>query len=207
MKPVKLILIFVLFSFNIHLLAQYEYPGAEKDDDTRQKKGKYANSKLFVGGNFSLWFGNVTYIDLNPVVGYKITPRLWSGIGPMYKYLKDYFYYGTTIHYYETNIYGAKVFGQFTVFKDLNEKIKINLGDVFLYAETDFLNHEPILFNQLTNTIIKENRKWIDISLVGFGMRYNFGQRLGISMFILWDITQNPEYSGENPQFRLGFNF
>jgi hypothetical protein len=180
-------------------MAQYEYPGEEPNKEVKQKKSKYANSKLFFGGNFGLWFGSITSIELDPIVGYMVTPRLALGLGPMYMYYKEYDL--------ETSIYGGKIFGQFTVFKDLNNSIKINLGDIFIYAENELLNIEPIYYDPITNWYYKQSRKWIDLAVLGFGIRYPIGPKAGVSLYILWDISQNPEYSYQNPDIRIGFNF
>lgn len=202
MRVIKLILVFMLFSIHLHLFAQYDYPGEENNNTKPAKKGKYASSKLFFGGNVGLWFGSVTSIELDPILGYMITPRLSAGGGPMYMYYKQ-------SNYYETSIYGGKVFGQFIVFKDLQKNIKINLGDIFLYAENEELNVDPLYYDPISNLYFtkKDNRRWADITLLGFGMKYSLGQKAAVSIFVLWDISQNPDYSYQNPDIRLGFSF
>jgi hypothetical protein len=197
MKKIKFIFILFLISIRLHLIAQYEYPSEEA---TNQKKESHNNSKIYFGGNLGLWFGDITYIELTPLVGYKITPRLWAGGGPMYIYYKE-------LDFYKTSIYGGKVFGQFFIFKDLNETANINLGDIYIYAENEILNVEPLKVNFITGNYYKDDRKWIDITLVGFGMRYPIGDRVGISLTILWDINQNPEYYYDNPEIRLSVDF
>jgi hypothetical protein len=200
MKTMKLVLVFLLFGSCMHLFAQYEYPGEQNGNDTIKKKSKYASSKIFLGGNFGLWFGNVTSIELDPIIGYMFTPRLSAGGGPMFMYYKEY-------DYYETTIYGGKIFGQFTVFKDLNKTIHINLGDIFIYGENEFLNIEPVYYYPIPNVYQKDSRRWIDVTLIGFGMRYPIGQKGGVSLQVLWDISQNPYYAYQNPEIRLGFSF
>lgn len=44
--------------------------------------------RIFFGGDLGLQFGNLTYIDVSPLVGYKITDKLHAGIGPTYIYYK-----------------------------------------------------------------------------------------------------------------------
>ncbi len=198
-KPLFLILTFFCLSSNI--LAQYEYP-ADNDSVsvTKQKKKQHAlNSKILLGGSFGLWFGTYNYVELDPIVGYKITPRLWAGGGPIYSYYSE--------PGLSTSKYGIKVFGQFIVFKDLNQKIKINIGDIFIYAENETASIEPVLYDPNAQKSIKESRRWADAALAGLGMRYNLGERLGFSIFVLWDFTQNPYYSYTNPEIRIGFNF
>jgi len=47
--------------------------------------------KLTFGGNFGATFGTVTYVNLSPQVGYKVTERFIPGISATYIYYKDPF--------------------------------------------------------------------------------------------------------------------
>lgn len=183
--------------------AQYEYPGDDEQDGKKPKKEKsgwYRDSKLFIGGVPGIMFGSLTYIELPLYAGYKITPYFWAGAGPFYEYYKD-----NSIDI-ETSVYGGKMFAQLFVIKNLEEKIRINLGDIFVYAESSMLNIEPYYWDMYYNRYYKMDRKWINVTLVGFGFRYPIGHRSGFSLNILWDITQNPEYSYPNPEIRIGFD-
>jgi hypothetical protein len=174
------------------LLAQYDYPGETTEEEHKeQKRSRYQESKFFFGGNLGLSFGTYTYIEIAPLVGYKVIPRLWVGLGPKYMYMKQK-------DLYETSIYGFKTFASFTVFQNISETIPINLGDVFIYAENESLNFESYIYNE---------RKWVNIMLVGGGMRFPIGQRSGLSILVLWDVTQNPEYRYLNPEMRIQFHF
>jgi hypothetical protein len=200
MKTCKfLLLIFFLF-LGIKVTAQYEYPGWE-DSVKTVKRGRHSESKLFFGGVPGLMFGSITYIELPPYVGYKFTPYLWAGVGPLYQYYKE------RESGYETSIYGGKIFAQLFLIRDLKEKINVNLGDVFLYGESSMLNLEPLAYNPNTNMYFKLDRKWINVTLVGLGFRFPIGNRSGFSLNILWDVTQNPEFSYQNPEVRIGFDF
>lgn len=202
MKIKKFIFIFLLLITWISAIAQYEYPGdtKESEDGKKQKKGWYKESKLFFGGNLGLSFGTYTYIELSPIAGYRITPRLSAGLGPKYMYIKER-------GYYETSIYGAKVFALFSIFKNINEKINIGIGDIFVYAENESLNIEPMYWDPSTNSYFAGKRGWVNITLLGGGLRFPLGQRSGFSIIILWDISQNPYYSYPNPEIRLSVDF
>jgi hypothetical protein len=202
MKIKKYIFIFLLLSTWISAIAQYEYPGdtEESEDGKKQKKGWYKESKLFFGGNLGLSFGTYTYIELSPIAGYRITPRLSAGLGPKYMYIKER-------GYYETSIYGAKVFALFSIFKNINEKINIGIGDIFVYAENESLNIEPMYWDPSTNSYFAGKRGWVNITLLGGGLRFPLGQRSGFSIIVLWDISQNPYYSYPNPEIRLSVDF
>jgi hypothetical protein len=200
MKDIKYLHLITFLLIGIKVTAQYEYPG-EEDSIKTVKKSKYTGSKLFFGGVPGLMFGSITYIELPPYVGYKFTPYLWAGVGPFYQYYKE------RASGYETSIYGGKVFTQLFLVRDLREKLNINLGDVFLYGESSMLNLEPLFYDAASNLYYKDDRKWINITLVGFGIRYPIGERSGFSFNVMWDISQNPEHSYQNPEVRIGFDF
>lgn len=187
-----LLVILALFLANSYLRAQYDYPDESTEEQQKERKrNRYQESKFFFGGNLGLSFGTYTYIEIAPLAGYKVIPRLWVGLGPKYMYLKQK-------DVYETSIYGFKAFTSFTVFQNISETIPVNLGDVFLYAENETLNFESYLHNE---------RRWVNIMLIGGGMRFPIGYRSGVSILVLWDVTQNPEYNYANPELRIQFHF
>jgi hypothetical protein len=107
---------------------------------------------------------------------------------------------------YESSVYGGKLFTQLYLVKNLNEKIGVNLGDLFLYAETNMFNLEPADWDPYNNVIIKYPRKWINATLIGGGFRFPIGYRSGFSLNVLWDVTQDPYSPYSNPEIRLGFD-
>ena len=112
--------------------------------------------RLMVNGNFGLQFGDITLIDLSPMVGYKFSDRFVAGPGVMYQYLglKNYGSY---------HIYGGKVFGRAAVF----EKI-------FAHTEYELLNLPRLTQNPATKEI-DETRTNISSLLVGGGYRLMIG--------------------------------
>lgn len=191
----------LLLILSSHLAAQYDYPGeSEEETQKEQKRSKYQESKFFFGGNLGLSFGTYTYIEIAPLAGYKISPRLWAGLGPKYMYMKQ-------ADYYETSIYGVKLFATFTLFKDLKETINIGIGDIFVHIENEMLNFEQIYFDPVNAVYYKGPRDWYDILLVGGGMRFPLGMRSGFSIFVLWGVTESADLLYSNPEIRLGFDF
>ena len=202
MKRLKYIaVIFSLLLLNSYIHAQYDYPGeSDEEDQHEQRRSRYQESKFFFGGNLGLSFGSYTYIELAPLAGYKITPRLRAGIGPKYMYVKQR-------NSYETSIYGAKVFASFTIFKDLSETIHINLGDIFIHVENEVLSLEKIYYDTTNYVYFKGDRNWYNIPLVGGGMRFPIGERAGFSLYVLWGLSSNAELLYSNPEVRFSFDF
>ncbi len=82
--------------------------------------------RIFFGGNFGLMFGTITDIQVSPVVGYWLLPRVAAAVGPSYRYYKD--------RINSTAIYGGKAYLQFVVIQDINSVIPIGVHTgIFLH--------------------------------------------------------------------------
>ena len=86
--------------------------------------------RMFVGGSFGASFGSVTFINVSPVVGYMVSPRLSAGVGVLYQYVRDERFPGSTI---ERNDWGLNVFSRFLL-----------VPPIFLHAEYEYLNYDYI---------------------------------------------------------------
>jgi hypothetical protein len=158
--------------------------------------------RIFFGGDFGLSFGTNTYINLAPIVGYKVTNRLSAGLGPIYIFEK-YRYWD-----YKTSTYGGKAFLSFTVFKDIGQYLNIGIGNIIFHAENEIINLEKLYYDYQNGKIYTlDERLWIDNLLVGGGLNQPLGARGGINIYVLWDVTQNPYSPHSNPIVRLGFYF
>jgi hypothetical protein len=188
-----LFLIFLVHSISFGQDDEF-YSSVEKD--TIKKENKEPGKWTF-GGNFWLGFGSVTYIELSPVAMYRVFPRL--SIGPGFTYIyQNYKYFGIS-----TSTYGVRAIGTYYLFKNLNETLHINIGDVILHAENEAQNIE--IFD---NSLNSAGRVWIDNLLVGGGLFQPIGNRGGgLSILLLFDVTQNPYSPYNNPIFRVGFYF
>ncbi len=169
-----------------------------QDEDFKNLKFK---DRLFFGGNFWLSFGNSSYVNISPIVGYRITPRLSGGVGPIYIYEKS------TYFRYETSTYGGKTFFSYDLFRNLAQYIRIDIGDIILHAENEVVNTEIFKQDYLGYFYSTGNRIWIDNLLLGGGISQHLGKRASVNIFILWDVTHNIYSNYSNPILRFGFNF
>ncbi|MFM7176524.1 MAG: hypothetical protein ACKO0X_03765 [Bacteroidota bacterium] len=148
--------------------------------------------RLYFGGNLGLQFGSATYIDLSPLVGYKITEKLSAGLGITYIYynIKE----SANNYGYETSIYGGRVFGRYHF-----------LDNLFAHAETEVLNMEVPARISGTNqyTLVREN---ITSVLAGGGYAQPIGERSALVMMLLWNFNEDQYSPYQNPIFRIGFN-
>ena len=86
--------------------------------------------RMFFGGSFGASFGSVTFINVSPVVGYMVSPRLSAGVGVLYQYVRDERFPGDPI---ERNDWGLNVFSRFLL-----------VPPIFLHAEYEYLNYDYI---------------------------------------------------------------
>ncbi|MBN1115822.1 MAG: hypothetical protein JXA77_01355 [Bacteroidales bacterium] len=174
----------------------YSLEGESKNE----KNEKKALEKWAFGGNLGLSFGYLTYIDISPLALYRATPRLQVGPGFTYNYI-NYKSFN-----YKTSSYGPRAIVMYTLLANLDEKININIGNIVVYSELEHVNIEKYYIHN--NSFVSIGREWIDNVLVGAGIFQPFGEHNGgLSLLVLFDVTQNPYSSYSNPTIRLGFYF
>lgn len=64
-------------------------PRAKKEVQDRDGGFPLEKDKLFIGGNFGLQLGEQSFVELSPSIGYRVTDRLWPGLGLNYQYYSD----------------------------------------------------------------------------------------------------------------------
>ncbi|MCK7533108.1 MAG: hypothetical protein MZV63_19760 [Marinilabiliales bacterium] len=83
-----------------------------------------AEGEALFGGNIGLMFGSYTNIDISPIVGLWVLPRIAVGAGPNFRYFKD--------QYGSTTIYGGKVYTEITFLQDLNNLLPLGIHRGFV---------------------------------------------------------------------------
>ncbi len=161
--------------------------------------------RIFFGGNFGLQIGTITNIDISPMTGYYITPRLAAGIGLRYQFYKDSRDY-PGYQPFKTNIYGGSVFSRYLLIRDLGELVGLglNLG-IMAHTEYEVLSLEKKYFEVPYS--YEEGRFEIHSVLVGGGLYQSIGRRSGLTMMVLWNLNQTASSPYSNPVIRIGFNF
>jgi hypothetical protein len=153
--------------------------------------------RLFIGGNFGLQFGTLTDIQVSPVVGLWVLPRLAIAVGPDYRFYK----YRTE----KTNIIGAKGYMQFVVIKDItsvipmgtNTSILLHVEDEVLSLESAFWKDPPVL----------SNRFYINTLMAGGGISQQIGRRSSMNIMVLWALNDSGYDIYSTPEVRVSFNF
>jgi hypothetical protein len=186
-RRLKLVVLCILIILNI----SYSAVSAQR---TREEAPPF-KERLFYGGSFGLMLGTLTDIDLSPVIGLWLLPRLNVAIGPKYRYYK----------YYDdrANIYGGRIYTQFAFVKDLDNIIPagIHLG-LFLHAEDEFfsLNYTAGNVNGATGSY------FINTPLVGAGISQPTGRRSSLNLMFLFALDDYYDLYAD-PEIRISFTF
>jgi len=146
-------------SFGNSFAQDYVKTKEDKTDKNTPKPHSSFWDRIYVGGNMGAEFGSVTYVELSPLFGYRITDKLSAGFGVTYIYWKD------NLYNVSTSIYGGRVFGRYNIFDFL-----------FVHAEYEMLNLDCFhVENQGGIAVINQERAWVPGLLLGGGLRQPFG--------------------------------
>ncbi len=193
MKSIRYICLIVLAAIQLSAIAQgddYVKPEKTKKPKTNQKSEFW--DRIYVGGGLGAQFGNVTVIDISPLVGYRVTDRFSAGLGLNYQY------YSIRINNdkFSTSIYGGRTFARFNV-----------LDFLFLHSEFEMLNWDCPRYEP---TGFVTDRLWVPGLLIGGGLFQPFGGGGGSGLFLmgLYNILYTDCTPYNNPLvLRMGVTF
>ena len=153
--------------------------------------------RLFYGGNFGLQFGTITEIQVAPVIGLWLLPRLAVAVGPDYRYYKS--------QYDKTSLYGGKGYMQFVIIKNLNSFIPVGVNTgIFLHLEDEFLSLKSSFWK---NPPVTSDRFFINTVLAGGGISQQIGRRAALNIIFLWALNDSGYGVYNNPEVRVSFVF
>lgn len=165
----NLLLLLTLFFFlSTTISAQYTKED-EKPENNNSLSDVPFKDRLFTGGNLGFGVsGNFLYLDVSPIIGYKLTTKLGAGVGIRYSLLRDLYY---KINY--TN-YGGSVFARYMV-----------IPQAFLHAEFEGLRTYD--FNPMSSNYGERDMAYM--GLVGAG--YSLGEGVSFSVLVLYDLIDH----------------
>jgi len=164
--------------------------------NTRDEKPPF-KERLFYGGNLGLQFGTITDIEISPLIGIWVLPRIGIAAGPSYRYYKD--------PIDRTSIYGGITYIQFIFLQDLNNIIPLGLhAGLFLQAEYELLSLESTFFKIAP---YDTGRFLTGTALIGGGMSQYISQRSSLNLSLLWALNDAGYGIYSNPEIRITFIF
>ena len=183
MHKIKTVLPAILFLF--FLTGNFQQALAQSDEETENTHW-LSKDRFYLGGNFGLSFGNVTFINISPLVGYRITPRWSAGVGATYMFYKARVVdrYNQYLGDVKTSVYGGRTFMRYTIFKNL-----------FAHTEYEILNYE----------YYDNSRINVPAFYAGGGYIQPLGQRGSLFIMVLYDFLYDQARSlRRNPDIRMG---
>lgn len=155
--------------------------------------------RIFFGGDFGLQFGTYTNIEVAPIIGLWVLPRVAVAAGPKYTY-----YASKNIG--STSIFGGRVYTQFVLIQDINNIIPagIHLG-LFVHGEGEIqsLESETPFW---VNTQVDSERFNVNALLFGGGISQPMGRRGALNIIALWALN-DPYEIYSSPEIRISFTF
>ncbi len=190
--------LFKLISTLIIVCSLAVRPGSGQDRRSSAKESRPPLSeRMFFGGSFGLQFGTITNIEISPVAGLWLLPRLAIAAGPSWQYYSD--------PLGKTSIYGGRGYLRFMFISDFNQFIPlgINLG-LFTHAEYEALSLE----NDFWSLSPSGNaRIWQHNALLGLGLSQPLGMKSSMNIYFLWVVTESDFEIYNNPEVRIDFLF
>jgi hypothetical protein len=170
----------VLYIFSIALIFSIYFSTSAFSQIEEEKTNKPSiKEKLFFGGGLGLSFGDVTFVNIAPVVGYRITPKLSAGLRLFYQYrsYKDY-YSGTGNQTYSSNDFGVGVFGRFIVF-----------GPIYIQAEYEYTSYEYYI------QIDEKQRLGFNSFMAGGGFMQPMGRNVAFFLTAMYNFSYKDDNS------------
>jgi hypothetical protein len=153
--------------------------------------------RFFYGGSLGLQFGTQTNIEILPVVGFWVLPRVAVAAGPgfrFFSYMKQ-----------KTTIYSARGYVQLVVIRDINKMVPVGVHtSIILQLEDEGLS----LDSQYWHNVDREpDRFWVNSVLAGPGISQQVGRRSSLNILFLWTLNSTGYEIYSNPVIRIGFVF
>jgi len=200
MKHLFLVLIFTFASLSIareidSTIVQKDSIIVEEEKQPETSPTSNSVSKWYYGGTvgFNFW-SDYFYLSLNPLVGYKVSPKFSVGGKLMYAYINDQRYepFELTSHNY-----GAGIFARFRP-----------IYQIYLHAEFDYASYEDYtLYTPIVGEPYTESeRNWVPFLLVGGGFVQRVGSNAAVYVEVLFDVIQdeNSPYEDWDPIISIG---
>lgn len=170
----RLFVICFLFSTSLALAQDdgYVYGETPTKPSNTQKSG-FDWSRVTLGGGFGMTFGDYTFVEVAPNMGYYLTDNVLVGIGANYTYYEDKYYN------YQTSIYGGRVFAEY-LFDGL---------PLLAHTEAEVINFEEYLGSRINVVNL----------YVGGGIQQKFSGNSYFYILALWNLNETRESLYFNP--------
>lgn len=175
--------------------------GSVFSQEEEQPKQGFDKSRLFVGGTIGLSFGDYTFVNVSPQLGYMFNRYLAAGAGINGIYSSSKTHYTGVTEEWEYGVIGLNVFGRV---------YPVPFAFAQLQPEANYVWETYTFHDNQNNTKQEDKRgaKMIPCLLAGVGAAIPAGRSGAFTIMAQYDLLQNDRspYS-ENVFFSFGFNF
>ena len=125
---------FFIFLLSLSLTASFCFGQYDSTYIKRQKQkdNKPFIDRLFWGGNVGAWLGNPSYVDVSPLIGYKVTEKLSIGVGGIY----NYYSYRYNNYKFTSTFYGARIMARYFVL----ENVYVSVDSIYSASKKQYNN-------------------------------------------------------------------
>jgi hypothetical protein len=164
---------------------------ADEETDVRDLP---IRERIFIGGNLGLQIGNInTSVVISPMIGYRVTNRITSGLGLTYQYYRDSGWGNLAGFTSVIHIYGGSVFTRY-----------LFTPNIFAHIEYEALNLDSQMGWKLNPA--NKNRFWEQNYFAGGGYRTPLGPRANLNLMVLYNFNSESVVYFQNPIFRIGID-
>ncbi len=171
---------------------------AQSEEGDEKKGSGFDKSRLFFGGTFGMSFGNQTFINISPQVGYQFSQFFSAGAGV--NFISSSFtvrdYNGNKLYKDSYSYAGLNIFGRVYPIPFLFAQVQPEYN--YSWGKTKFYNGQPE---------IKLDGAFVPVLLIGAGAAIPAGKGRLIAMLQYDVIGDVRSPYGRNMFFTFGYNF
>ena len=147
---------------------------------------KPTSAQLYTGGTTSMNFDGGVYVDLAPIIGYRIL-SLNVGVSPIFSY-------SNRLDVKGAYAWGGRIFAEYTVLKG-----------IFVHGEIEGQNSEKVSISDLGVTT--KSRIWTAAAPFGVGYEYVIMKGVRAQGMVLYDLLHTKDSPSQNPIIRGGVTY
>jgi len=156
-----------------------------QESNVSPQKNDSKNDKVYYGGYANFAFGKYNFIGVEPLIAYKLLPKLSIGGKISYEYYKNKNYTPTK----EGSNYGIGAFSRLRIARKFYAHVE--------FSEMNYKIH---------HSLEESKRQWISFLYVGGGFSQPISKNTSINAEVLWDVLQDDDspYKTVEPFFSVG---
>ena len=169
--------IFCLFAVSELKAQVFRRDTTQNNTNSRNIESNSWRDRVRLGGNFGLQVGNITFVDVSPLVLYQVTDRTQFGVGITYQYVRFNnvrTFGGSTLSSSGNSIYGGRTFFRYFLFPG-----------IFAQGEYEMLSTRYYDYSSLTPEL---KRALVPAGFVGGGYSQPIGGRSAFNITILYNL-------------------